>query len=219
MYKNDHNATSNAPSTPTSTVLSKKAPQVFKPPPHTTFNMKFAVALLTTLLTLTTASPTPLVEKRQSVRPSFTHTWTDRPDPGFYTAATTGRVLFDNVHPISTHQTFVNTPLRNQPARIGFLKGSTTIAEGTRFRVHLSLPDLDLQKGVNKASTNNKRDRHLATFEVERGTGAVKLIELGTFTVPDRAKFTLEIVGDSKNPPVADFWFDTASAGLVLTRA
>jgi hypothetical protein len=180
--------------------------------------MKFALAFLTTLLTLTTASPTPIPEKRASIRPSFTHTWTDVPSPGYYTASTTGRVLFDPTHPISTHQTFLNNPLRNQQARIGFLKGSASIAEGTRFRVHLSLPDLELQAGVNKAGTNNKRDRHVATFEVERGTGAVKLIELGTFTVPDRGSFTLEIVGDSKNPPVANFWFDARSAGLTLTK-
>ena len=186
--------------------------------------MRFTIALLTSLVALVCAAPTPapLGEKRQpavAVRPSFSHTWTDVPGNGFYTATTQGRVLFDNVHPISTHQTFTNVPFLGQQARVGFTKGSAHIAEGTRFRVHISLPDLDLQNGVNKANTNNKRDRHIATFEIERGTGNVKLIELGTFTVPNSAKFTLEIVGDSKNPPVADFSFNAAGGeGLYLTR-
>lgn len=187
--------------------------------------MRFTIALLTGLVALVSAAPAPapFEEKRQSsvsVRPSFSHVWTNVPGNGFYTATTEGRVLFDNVHPISTHQTFTDVPFRGQQAKVGFTKGNADIAEGTRFRVHTSLPDLDLQKGVNKADTNNKRDRHIATFEVERGTGNIKLIELGTFSVPNSVKFTLEIVGDSKNPPVADFRFNAAAGeGLFLTRA
>lgn len=187
--------------------------------------MKFNIALLAGLISLASAAPAPVAEeKRQpsgSTTPNFTHIWTDTPGVGFFTASSVGRVLFPlspNTHPISTHQTFTSTSLQNTNVKVGFNKGSANIAEGTKFRVHLSLADLDLNAGQNKAG-NNARDSQVATFEIQRGTGAVVLVEGGTFLYPNRAKVTLEVVGDNKNPPNADFSFNTAAGeGLYLTN-
>ncbi|KAF1976189.1 hypothetical protein BU23DRAFT_597079 [Bimuria novae-zelandiae CBS 107.79] len=186
--------------------------------------MKLTLALAS-LLALASAAPTA-EHKRQphgAVLPAFTHTWTDTPGLGYYTANTYGRVFFPQFageHPISTHQTFTpSTSLRGKKVRLGFHKGSAAITAGTRFRVHTSLSSLDLHAGVNKADTNNQRDNQVAVFEVSRTNGAVNLIEGGTFTVPDRTKFTLEIVGDNKVPPNADFEFNAGvGEGLYLVR-
>jgi hypothetical protein len=187
--------------------------------------MKFNIALLSAFVGLATAAPASDASnsrptwKRQyntgTVRPSFTHVWTDKPGLGFFKASSTGHIRFGTTE---TDQTFQpDTSLRGQSAIVGFDLNvpRDDINDGTEFQVFLAQEDLVLEKDKDKPNTNNKRGTYVARFFFEDGVPKLAGGESGKFKVPDKTQFTLQVVGSNG----AEFEFNAAAGeGLTIDR-
>lgn len=162
--------------------------------------------------------------KRQnttSLHPSFTHTWTDTPGLGSFTASSTGRVRFPTYNPtlppIETDQTFFpDASLRGQVGIVGFDVSPGKLADETTFQVFVALPGLVLENGTGKSDINNQRDLYVARFIVRGGIPQLVEGETGRFLVPNSDSFVLQVVGSYG----ANFEFDAAAGeGLTVTKA